>query len=85
MNEKETKIKPGTVARTIILTLALINQILQSTGRSIIPVSDAQIQELVSLVFTIGSAIAAWWYNNSFTEDAIKADQYFDELREKKQ
>ena len=83
MNEKETKIKPGTVARTIILTLALINQIPQSTGRSIIPVSDAQIQELVSLVFTIGSAIAAWWYNNSFTEPAIKADEYLKELKGK--
>lgn len=83
MNQNETKIKPGTIARTIILTLALINQILQSTGRSIIPVSDAQIQELVSLIFTIGSAIAAWWYNNSFTEPAIKADEYLEELRGK--
>lgn len=83
MNQNETKIKPGTIARTIILTLALINQILQSTGRSIIPVSDAQIQELVSLIFTIGSAIAAWWYNNSFTEPAIKADEYLEELRDK--
>lgn len=67
-------IQKDTIIRTVILVLALINQILTSTGHSIIPISDDQVTEIISLAFTIGTAILAWWKNNSFTQAAIAAD-----------
>ena len=81
MNQKPT-VTPGTVARTLILALALINQILTASGHSIIAVSDDDINTLITTGFTVVSALIAWWKNNSFTRPALKADEV---LREEKQ
>ena len=61
------KIKTDTIIRTVVLALALINQILTSTGHSVIPITDDQVTELITLAFTIGTSVWAWWKNNSFT------------------
>lgn len=76
----KSSIATGTIARTIILVIALINQVLVTTGHSVIEINDDTITELVSCVFTIVSAICAWWKNNSFTENAILADEHKDLL-----
>lgn len=81
MNQKPT-VTPGTIARTLILALALINQILTASGHSIIAVSDDDINTLITTGFTVVSALIAWWKNNSFTKPALKADEV---LREEKQ
>ena len=81
MNQKQT-VTPGTIARTLILALALINQILTASGHSIIAVSDDDINTLITTGFTVVSALLAWWKNNSFTRPALKADEV---MREEKQ
>lgn len=75
------KIKTETIVRTVVLTMALINQILTSTGHSVIPVTDEQVTELLTLVFTIGASLWAWWKNNSFTKNAIEADMVLESLK----
>jgi SPP1 family holin len=77
-------IKKETIIRTVILILALVNQILTSTGHSIIPISDDQVTDLISLSITIGASVWAWWKNNSFTKNAIEADYVLDELKSNK-
>jgi len=74
------KIKVATLTRTAVLTLALINQILSATGHSPIPVDDAQLEQLISTGMTVVAAIWAWWENNSFTKEAIAADNYLESL-----
>ena len=74
-------ITKGTLARTIILALALINQVLSVCGLAVLPIEDAQIETLISTGWTVIAAAAAWWKNNSFTQAAIEADQV---LKEKK-
>lgn len=74
-------ISAGTIARTICLCLALVNQILTATGHSIINVSNDDINTLISTGFTVISAIIAWWKNNSFTQSALKADEVMKEER----
>ena len=74
------KIKVSTITRTAVLILALANQILSATGHSPIPVDDAQLEQLISTGLTVGAAIWAWWKNNSFTKEAIAADNYLDSL-----
>ena len=59
-------ITSGTLARTIILALALINQILSATGHPVLPIEDAQVETLVSTAWTVIAALIAWWKNNSF-------------------
>ncbi|MDY5229574.1 MAG: phage holin [Eubacteriales bacterium] len=75
-------ISAGTIARTICLCLALVNQILTATGHSVINISDESINTLISTGFTIVTAIVAWWKNNSFTQSALKADEVMREGKE---
>lgn len=74
------KIKVATMTRTAVLILALANQILSATGHSPIPVDDAQLEQLISTGMTVVAAIWAWWENNSFTKEAIAADDYLESL-----
>lgn len=76
------KVKADTVARTVILALALVNQILSASGKPVINIGDETINALVSTGFTVIAAILAWWKNNSFTNAAIQADQVKKELKE---
>ena len=76
------KVSSGTIARTIVLVLALVNQVLSVLGYKIIPIEDGQINDFVTIAFTIGSALAAWWKNNSFTKAAIEGDKYKDIVKE---
>ena len=86
-NTKNNKmnITSGTIARTIILVLALVNQILTAMGHSVINISDESINTLISTGFTIVTAIVAWWKNNSFTQSALKADEVMKELKSNKE
>lgn len=71
-----------TLIRTVILIYALVNQILIFNGHSILPIGEEQLTELVGVAFVVVTALIAWWKNNSFTKEAIKADEYLKELRE---
>ena len=76
------QISKGTIARTIVLALALINQVLTTTGHNVINIADEDINTLISTIFTIVSAAVAWWKNNSFTKAAIEADKLMHEVKE---
>ena len=77
----EHKVSPDTIARTIVLALALINQLLINTGKTPIPIMEDDVYQLVSIIFTIVTAVIAWWYNNSFTKHAVRADAYMKALK----
>lgn len=77
------KISAETIARTIVLFLAILNQILAILGKNRLEIAESDIYQIVTLIFTIGSAIWAWWKNNSFTQNALKADEFMKELKEK--
>lgn len=68
------EITAGTIARTIILFLALVNQLLSASGHAVIPIEDATLETLVSTAITIVTALVAWWKNNSFTKAARLGD-----------
>ena len=74
------KIKVETLTRTAVLILALLNQILSATGHSPIPVDSEELERLISTGLPVGAAIWAWWENNSFTKEAIAADNYLESL-----
>ena len=76
------EVKKDTTIRTTVLVIALLNQILTSTGHDILPISDEEVSQVISLAFTIGASIWAWWKNNSFTPNAVKADEVLKQLKE---
>ena len=67
-----SKISAATITRFIILALALINQVLSVTGHPILPIDEAQVETLVSTLFTIGAALVGYWYDNDITAQAIE-------------
>ena len=76
-----SKVTAGAVARTIVLLVALLNQILAMSGKQAVSIADNDIYQTVSLLFTIGASAAAWWKNNSFSVNAINADKYLNKLK----
>ena len=78
MNDTHCKISAATLARTAALALALTNQVLSACGKPMLPIESATVEQLVT------TGLMGWWKNNSFTPEAIKADGYLEQLREKK-
>jgi SPP1 family holin len=68
-------VTPETWARTIVLFIALINQILAIMGKGQIEIAESDIYQICSLVFTVISTIWAWWKNNSFSVSAQDGDK----------
>lgn len=77
------KVKVDTIIRTIVLIIALLNQGLAIFGKEAFPITEDQVYQGVTLTATIASAVWAWWKNNSFTKNAIKADEVLAELKKR--
>lgn len=71
-----------TIARTVVLFLALLNQLLATFGKGTLDIVEDDVYQVVSLIVTIGSTLAAWWKNNSFTKAAVEADEVLKEIKE---
>lgn len=67
----------GTITRTILLWLAIINQILTALKINPLPFDDNTVSAIVTAVF----ALWAWWKNNSFTQKARLADEHLKNLK----
>ena len=80
---ENTGITAGTIARTVCLVLALTNQVLAIFGHDSIPIADDMVYQAVSIVFTVVTAVAARWKNNSFTKTAQVADDTMKQLKGK--
>ena len=80
---KTMSISAGTIARTIVLVIALVNQVLTTLGYSPIPIEDEMIVDAISICFTIVAAVISWWKNNSFTKAAIAGDNFMNAVRNK--
>ena len=76
------KISAGTIARTIILLLALINQCLSMAGVSPLPIEDQQVETIITTAWTVIAALIAWWKNNSFTQAALEGDKLMHSLKD---
>lgn len=76
-------IKPETVARTFVLVLALINQCLSAAGKSPLPIDNETLEQFITAGITTAAALWAWWENNSFTQNALQADELLASLNHK--
>ena len=75
------KISAGTLTRTAALGLALTNQLLSAAGKPVLPIDNAQLEQMISTSFTVGAALAAWGKNTSFTAAAIEGDKRMNSLK----
>lgn len=76
------KISKSTIVRTILIVLAIVNFALERFGVDLIPVDENQILMFVETAIEIAIIVVGFWKNNSYTQKAIKADEFLKELRE---
>lgn len=76
------KISKGTIVRTIMLVIVIVNMILKACGKSIINVDENQVLSALEYIIEIAVIAVNWWKNNSFTENAKKADEFLKTLKE---
>ena len=75
------KVSKETLLRTVILAITLINSVLIMLGKNPLPFSENEIYQAISAVCTVAASLWAWWKNNSFTNAAIRADEYMNALK----
>lgn len=78
-----TNVSIGTIARTVCLALALTNQVLTCFGVQVLPISDDELNNLVTTGLTVATSLAAWWKNNSFTPAAMIGDEHMKQAKGK--
>jgi SPP1 family holin len=73
-------ITKGTIIRTIMMVIVIINLVLEKCGIDIINVDESSVGMFVEMTVEIAAIAASWWYNNSLTENAKKADEFLESL-----
>lgn len=76
------EISKGTIIRTIMLIIVVVNMILQHFGIDIIKANESEIASLVEILIELAVIVVTFWKNNSFTKNAIKADEFLKQLKE---
>lgn len=76
------KITKGTIIRTLVLSVVVINIILKAIGKPILAIEEGTVAYFVETIVEIAVIAASWWYNNSFTQNAKRADEFMKILNE---
>ena len=76
------KITKSTIVRTILIVLVIVNIILERYGIDVIPADENTILMFVETLIEIAGIAVGFWYNNSFSPKALKAQEYLNKLRE---
>ena len=80
MNLKD--VKSDVWVRLVVLALALVNQFATSMGLNPIDISNDQMYQTLTGVFTIIASLIAFWKNNSLTVSAQQSDVLMNNLKE---
>lgn len=75
------KITKGTIIRTILLVIVIINLICKACGQPIIDIDEGTIAYWFEFALELAVIVVTFWKNNSFSEKAIKADEFLQALR----
>lgn len=76
------KVSKGTIVRTILLVVTLINIGLRHFGIDVIKVDESEVASLIEYIIQIAIIVVGFWKNNSYTDKAIAADKFLKDLRE---
>lgn len=75
------KISKSTIIRLILVILVIVNIVLEKKGIDIIPADEYTVAMFVETLIEIAIIAVGFWKNNSFSQAAIKADEFLNHLR----
>ena len=76
------KISKQTIVRAILLVIVAINIILEKFGLDVISTDESFVLMCVETTIELAVIVTGFWYNNSFSKKALKAQKYLENLRE---
>lgn len=77
---KELKVTKGTVIRTILTAIVLVNVVLKAVGMNQINTDDGSLASGIECLVNLGVIAIGFWKNNSFSNEAKNADFYLQKL-----
>lgn len=75
------KITKGTIIRTILFFIVIINIFLEKKGIDLIPTDESVIATILEAGIEVAIMIVGFWKNNSYSKAAIKADKLLKDLK----
>lgn len=72
----------GTIVRTILIAVAILNTGFQIMNIPIINIDNEILWDIVSYVYDTVVIIIGFWKNNSFTKEAITTDKVLKLMKE---
>ena len=78
------KITKGTIIRTIALAVVILNMLLKALGKPLIEYDEGTVMHWLEYLIEVAVILVTFWKNNSFSPEAIKADQFLQNLRASK-
>lgn len=70
--------------RAAVLVYALVNQFLVSAGYNALPFAEAEVEQFISMAFTMFATGWVGYRNNNFTDKAKEAQIILDEKKQNK-
>lgn len=74
------KVTKGTILRTILMIIVLINMGLRAMGKPVLTIGTDELSSTLETLIEIAVLVTNWWYNNSITPKARKAEEFFKQL-----
>ena len=75
------KISKQTIVRTILLIIVAINIVLEKFGLDVIATDENVVLMCVETIIEVAVIVTGFWYNNSYSQSALKAQRFLEYLR----
>ncbi len=84
--DKNNEIKKGTIIRAIMLIIVIVNMIAsKAAGKELFFIDESKVTEIVETVIAIAVIVIGYWKNNSYSKNAVAADDVLKSLKENNQ
>lgn len=75
------KISIGTIVRTIMIGVVVINLFLKGIGKPVLDIEEGTVASWVEMIVEVAMVLVGFWKNNSYSKAAIKADEFLKGLK----
>ncbi|MBQ6626371.1 MAG: hypothetical protein IIX27_03680 [Ruminococcus sp.] len=75
------KISKSTIVRTVLILIVIVNFFLEKFGVDVIKTDESFILMCVETVVEIAVIVVGFWYNNSYSKNALRAQRFLEYLK----
>lgn len=76
------KISTGTIVRTIMMAIAVINTICAALGFTTIDIDENTLYTIITGVFDVITLVVVWWKNNNFSKRELALEEVRKAIKE---